>query len=307
MSVRIILAPLICCAILLSAAPAPVGIVTSAGSIRLDGAEVRGNGTVLDGSLVETAGDPTQVILKNGVRLELAAQSRARLFDSHLVLELGAGALHAARGYSMRANSLSILPKGPSAIRVLRASASRLQVSAVAGQAEVESAGGVWIATVLPGSPLEFDQPPAGAAGATRISGRLEQHDGAYSVVDFATKSRLEVQGENLEKVVGQCISGDGSSDPGNAALIHLATYSRVSCGKRVAATDGAAAASKSDAAGGPNAGGAAGVTSGVAAGGLSTPVLTAIIVGGAVAGTLGGVAAAGVFTGGTPTPVSAP
>ena len=301
MSASIILVPFLCCSIILSAASAPLGILTTVGSIRVDGADVRGNGTVLNGSVVETANNPSQLIFKSGGRLDLAAQSRAQFYENHLNLERGASQIHASNGYSIRVNSLSIIPLGPSTIRVFRASASKLQVSAVTGQAEVQTANGSMIARVVAGSSLDFEQPPAGAAGATQISGNLEKQAGHYILTDVTTKTTLELQGDNLEKSVGQCITGSGSPDPSTATLIHLATYDRVSCKKLGIPGLEATGTFK----GGVGVGNA--VAPGAAAGGLSTGVLTSIVVGGAAAGGLGGAAAAGVFTGGKATPVSAP
>ena len=280
MSGRIIIL-LACFAIVLSAASTPVGVLTTVGSIRVDGADVRGNGTVLNGSIIETANNPSQLSLKNGIRFDLAAQSRAKVYDSHAVLELGASQVHASNGYPIQVNSLSVVPVGQSTIRVFRTSASKLQVSAVSGQAEVHNAGGLLIAKVFPGSALDFDQ-PAGAGGPTQVSGRLEKRDGHYMVTDVTTKTTLELQGDNLEKSVGHCIAASGSTDPSTATLLHVATYNEVSCKKLGLAAGGGAAA-----------GGAA------AGAGLSHAAIAGIVIGVVAAGSIGGAAAAGAFSGG--------
>lgn len=298
MQTRIVLVLVVCCAIVLGAA-APVGVLTAVGSIRVDGADVRGNGTVHNGSVIETVNNPSQLSLKNGTRFDLAAQSRAQVYDDHAVLERGASQIQASNGYPIQVNSLSVIAVGPSStVRVFRASASKLQVYAVTGQAEVHGASGVMIARVFPGSSLDFEQQPAGAAGATKVSGKLEGQGGRYMLTDVATKATYELQGDNLEKSVGQCIAATGSSDPTTAALIHVATYDKVSCKKlgipvSVAGAGAAAAA-----------GGAAGAGVG---GGLSTGAIAGIVVGGAAAAGLGGAAATGAFSGGNATPVSAP
>jgi hypothetical protein len=288
-------------AIVLGAAAAPVGVLTAVGSIRIDGVDVRGNGTVRNGSVVETVNNPSQLSLNNGTRFDLAAQSRAQIYDNHAVLERGASQIHAASGYTIQVNSLSVIPVGPSStIRVFRASASKLQVAAITGEAEVQGTGGVMIARVIPGSALAFQQQPAGAEGATKVSGKLEKEGSRYMLTDVTTKTRLELQGNNLEKFVGQCIAATGSSDPATSRLIHVATYDKVACDKLgiPAAAAGAAGAA---AAAGHAAGG------GAAAAGLSTATIAAVVVGGVTAASVGGLAAAGEFSGGNPTPVSAP
>jgi hypothetical protein len=279
---------LACFAIVLSAASTPVGVLTTVGSVRVDGTDVRGNGTVLNGSIIETANNPSQLSLKNGIRFELSARSRAQVYDNHAVLERGASQVHASNGYPIQVNSLSVMPVGQlSTIRVFRTSASKLQVSAVSGQAEVHNASGLLIAKVFPGSSLDFDQ-QAGAGGPTKVSGRLEKKDGRYMLTDVTTKTTVELQGDNLEKSVGHCIAATGSADPAAATLIHVATYDEVSCKKL----------------GLPAAVGA-GTAAGVGAG-LSTGTIVAIVGGVAAAATVGGLAAAGQFSGGTPSGASA-
>jgi hypothetical protein len=280
----------VCCAIVLSAAATPVGVLTTVGSIRLDGADVRGNGTVLNGSIVETAANPSQLSLKNGIHFDLAAQSRAQVYDNHAILERGASQIHGSNGYPIQVNAVSVIPIGDSStIRVFRTSASKLQVSAVTGQAEVHNADGLLIAKVFPGSALDFDQQPAGAVGAAKVSGKLEKTDTRYMLTDVTTKTNFELQGDNLDKSVGHCIAATGSADPANATLLHVATYDEVSCKKLGLAAGGGAAAG------------------GVAAGGLSHAAIAGIVIGGVAAGSIGGAAAAGAFSGGNAKSASAP
>src|SRR5258708_5000473 len=137
---RIISGFFIGCVIVLAAPSAPVGVLTTIGSLRVDGADVRGNGTVRNGSVIETGHNPSLLSLKNGIRFDLAAGSRAQVYGNHAVLERGASQLHASNGYLISVNSLSVVPVGPSStIRVVRVNAGKLQVSAVTGGAEVHN------------------------------------------------------------------------------------------------------------------------------------------------------------------------
>ena len=291
---------LICAAIVLSAASTPVGVLTTAGSIRVDGADVRGTGTVLNGSIVETATNPAQLSLKNGIRFDLAAQSRAQVYDNHAVLERGASQMHASSGFAIQVNSLSVIPAVPSStIRVVRSGASKLQVFAVTGEAEVHNARGLVIAKVVPGSSLDFDQPRAGAASATRVSGKLEKQYGRYTLTDVTTKTIVELQGDNLEKSVGHCIAATGSADPGMATLVHVPKVDEVPCKKL--GSPATAGSGTGTAAGRAGAGGGAGGA------GVSTPAGLSILDGVMVGGSLGGVAAVSAFTGGYARSASAP
>lgn len=277
------------CALALAAGSAPIGVLTTAGSVRMDDAEVRGIGSVLDGSVIETSRLPTQLSLKNGTRFELYPNSRATVYDDRFVLDRGASQIHASTGYPVVANSLRILPAGPaSTIRVSKTRPNTLEVSAIAGEAEVRNLQGLLIAKVIPGEALDFAQQPGGAAAPSQVSGRVSRQNGHLLLTDSTTNTTVEIQGENLDSTVGHCIAATGSADPsatpapGATQLIHVASYQRVSCGKKGAIAAGAAA------------GGAGGGLSGAAIGGIVAAV--------AVGGTLGGLAAAGAFSEGTKT-----
>lgn len=281
MSVRItVLISLL--ALSLGAASLPIGVLTTIDSVRMDNLEVRGNGTVFQGSVIETARNPSHLTLKNGARLELYPNSRATVYDDRFVLERGASQIYSP-AYPVVVNSLSIRPEGPaSTIRVQKTGPKTLEVSAVKGGAEVLNAKGMLLAKVVPGAALDFDQQPGGAAGPSQVSGRVSKQNGHYLLTDATTNTTVELQGDNLEPSVGKCIAATGSADPsaapapGATQLIHVATFRTVSCGR----TGGGAAA----------AGGAA------AGAGLSHAAIAGIVVAVVAGGTLGGLAAAGAF-----------
>jgi hypothetical protein len=270
------------------AAQLPIGILTTVGAVRMDNAEVRGTGTVLEGSVIETSTNPAQLTLKNGTRCELSPDSRVKVYDTRFLLEKGASQFHSAGVFPIVVNSLSVAPTASSTIRVFKVSPKTLEVSAVSGQAEVRNASGLLIAKVFPGSALDFDQEPGGPATTEKVSGKVEKSaDGHYFLTDVTTKTTFELIGDDLDKSVGNCAAVTGTPDANAATQIHIATVSQVSCKKL---------------------GLAAGTAAGAAAGastGLSTPAIVAIIGGVAVAGGLGGAAAAGVFSGGSPRTIS--
>lgn len=278
------------CTLVLSAASAPIGVLTTVDSVRMDNLQVRGNGTILDGSVIETAKNTSQLNLKNGTRFDLYPNSRATVYNDRIVLDRGASQIHASNSYKVMVNTLSIVPQGSSSIiRVSRNNSKGLEVAAVTGQAEVRNATGLLLARVVPGSALDFDQQPGGAAGPSQVSGKVSKQNGHYLMTDATTKVTVELQGDNLDSTVGHCIAATGSPDPsaapvaGATQLIHVASYQNVSCGKAGAA--GAAA------------GGAAG-------GGLSHAAIAGIVVAVVAGGAIGGAAAAGAFSGSS-TPVS--
>jgi len=272
----------VCCSVVLCAASVPIGVLNTIDSIRLDNSQVRGNGTVLDGSVIETAKNPSQLNLKNGTRFDLYPNSRVTVYNDRVVLDRGASQIHASAPYPVVVNTLSVLPLGPSStIRVSRDNSKTL-VAAVAGQAEVRNAKGVLIARVTPGFALDFDQQPGGAAGASQVSGKVSNQNGHYFLTDETTKTTVELQGDNLGSNVGFCISATGSVDPsatpapGATQLIHVASYKRVPC----------------------VAGGAGTPAGATTVGGISHAAMAGIVVAVVAGGTLGGLAAAGRFSG---------
>jgi len=271
------------------AAQLPIGILTTVGAVRMDNAEVRGTGTVLNGSVIETVANPAQLTLKNGARFELSPDSRVKVYDTRFLLEKGASQFHSSSVFPIVVNSLTVAPTASSTIRVFKVSPKTLEVSAVSGQAEVRNASGLLIARVFPGSALDFDQEPGGAAAPEKVSGKMEKSaDGHYYLTDVTTKTTFELVGDNLDKSVGNCIAVTGSPDPNTATQIHVMIISEVSC-KKLGLTAGSAAG-----------GAAAGASTG-----LSTPAIVAIIGGVAVGGGLSGAAVAGVFSGGSPRTIS--
>ena len=75
-----------------AAGPA-IGLAIAEGSFQVDRSTVSGNATLFDGNVIETSMASSQLQLNNGVSMRLAAESRARVYRSHLVLERGIGQL----------------------------------------------------------------------------------------------------------------------------------------------------------------------------------------------------------------------
>jgi len=295
------------CAVAVVAATAPIGVLTTVGAVRMDNSEVRGNGTVLDGAVIETLTNPTQLNLKNGTRFELSPNTRAKVYDNRLLLEKGASQLHASGNYAVQVNSVSVVPSGPDAtVRVLRTGPKSLEVAAVLGHADVRNGQGMLIARVVPGSPLDLQQQPEGAAGPSRVNGKVSKTAaGHYLLSDSTTNTTVELQGNNLDSAVGHCVAATGSADPsaapaaGATQIIHVTDFKQVACGKKGAVAAGVGGAAAGGAAAGAAAGGAA------VGAGLGAVAIGGIVAGTAAGATLGGLAAAGQFSGGKATTAS--
>jgi hypothetical protein len=227
------------------------------------------------------------------VQVRLAAGSRAKVFGERTVLEKGIGQLESSGRYQLEARTLRISGTTPHSIaRVQLSGANLVVVAAMAGSIQVTNASGMLVAAMEPGRELSFD-PEAGANAPTRLTGCLLQKDSKYLVVDQSTNVTMGVQGDGLNKELGNKVEVTGAVESQILQVSSLKQVSKGGCAgvaKKIGAVGvaGAAGAGAAAAAGAGAAGAAAGITAGA----------TVAIVGGvAVAATVGGLAAAGTFS----------
>ena len=94
------------------AAPA-IGIVTASGHFNVEGSQVWGNATLFDGTTIETSSASSDLALRNGVKVQLAAGSRARIWQNRLVLEKGVAQLAAPVSFEARVSEQAELIRAP--------------------------------------------------------------------------------------------------------------------------------------------------------------------------------------------------
>jgi hypothetical protein len=272
--------------LLVSGASSSIGFVNSPGEFRVDGSSISGNGTVFEGTLVETAAARSTIQL-SGARIIMAPQSRLRVYRDRAVLEKGSGSLENAAHYRIDSGTLRIATSTPASIvQIDLIGLSALTVAARGGPAEVRNSSDVLTARVVPGMALSFD-PQAVPAQAVKLTGIVQFHDGAYFLTDQTTQVTVQLLGTNVAKHVGKVVQVTGSSVTDQTPTGGATQVVRVIAINKVAAGGAAAAGS-----------GGAGAAGAGTAGGLSTAVIFAIVGGVAVAAAVGGLAAAGTFSG---------
>jgi hypothetical protein len=252
----------------------------------IDNASVPGTATILDGTSLTTAEQPSNVRLKTGQSLTLGSVSTGTIYQNRLVLKSGVAEVDRLSAYRVEAGKLFIGSASPDAgIRVSVDRDRQVQVAATGGAAEVRNLDGLLVARVLPGTALQLHTADNNSADLT---GRLTSEDSKFHLIDETTKVKWEVQGQNLSELVGKRVHIKGSTvapeKPGDLGIVVVASTSVLK-----AAAIGAGSAS-----GGGAAAGAA------TAGGISATTI-ALIVGGAAAATVGGLAAAGTFSSSSP------
>lgn len=175
-----------------------------------------GNGTLFEGTTVETSETAGRLRLNNGVEMRLASSSRGTVFSDRFVLVRGAGELEGAERFLIEARGLQILAEGPAAAgRVAVTEDHRVQVAALRGHFRVMTPDGVAVAAMPAGKALEFDASQAGAAAPWSMIGCLMEKDGRYLLRDETTGLTVEVRGAGLHSSVGNQVAITGVVVPG--------------------------------------------------------------------------------------------
>ena len=247
---RALLGLLSLCTLSASFAASPaIGLVVANGSFQLDHSSVRGTATLFDGNVIETHVSSSQLQLNNGVKLRLAAETRARVYESRLVLEKGIGQLESTN-YRIEAASLQVEPDKPGATaRVQLAGQKRVVVAARDGAVRVTNGDGVLIARLDSGREMVFEPQEGSAAGVTKVSGILALKDGQFILVDRTTNVTMQVQGAGLEAEVGNLVEITGTVDSaaptvaGASQIIDVTSIKRLTKSAKVAGAAGAGAA----------------------------------------------------------------
>ena len=143
------------CLVCVAASPSSIGIVVTSGQAQVDGAVVRGNSTLFQGSVVQAGTATSDLMLPGGSNLLLQPNSGVKVYREYAVLEHGAAVQRGSNTLvadGLKVSSLS--PQG--AVFVAIQDGSRLSVAAQGGAAEVRNQAGDLVARLEPGKALSF-------------------------------------------------------------------------------------------------------------------------------------------------------
>jgi hypothetical protein len=278
-----------------------IGIVTASGNVTVERSEVWGNSTLFDGATVETKSSSSDLALRNGVRVQLAAGSRAQIWQNHVALERGIGQMAGPASYELDAAGLRIHAASETG-RLRVTLGDRVEVMALAGVARVTNGAGLLLASIPAGRGMSFSQ-QAGATGSVTRTGCLLYKDGHYILQDENTQEVVELNARdallaNLKSNTGnrvEVLGTAGATKPVVSIATLLMNVSAITVKSQGGCLSAAAAlnAQTEAPAGGPASTPAAGqtpsVSTGGGGGGMSTGAKVAIIA--AIAG--GGAGAA--------------
>jgi hypothetical protein len=170
--IHIFAATVLCVSSYAMAASSPsIGTVTTRGETRIDNYEVQGNGTLFDGSVIETGFSHADLRLaNNGAVVTLYPSSRGTLHTDHFLLERGSIKLSSSHSFNVQTDNLVVVPAGDSSGLVTVQDSKSVVVEAQQGALEVRNAAGTRIAQVQPGSPMSFTSTGKSTSGITAIS-----------------------------------------------------------------------------------------------------------------------------------------
>jgi hypothetical protein len=189
----------------LASSPA-IGIVTASGHFTLDRSQVWGNATVFEGSVIETGPASSEIALRNGAKLQLAKDSRARILSGSVVLEKGAGQVFAPESFEVNAANLRMHTTGR-----LRVSLHEgIEVASLMGSARVSSASGILLASIPAGRSMSFS--PQAANGTVTRTGCLLFKDNHFIIQDENTQEVVEVTGQTFAPQVGNRVQIVGTA-----------------------------------------------------------------------------------------------
>ena len=202
---------------LMSAAGPSIGVAQANGDFSIDGAKVTGNATLFEGSRVETGNAASRLQLGSGTKVQLASNSRGRVYRDHLILENGSGQFQAAKDYQVEVLSLRIAPaQGGSSAKVIVKNSNKVQVSALNGAVSVTNRKGILVANLMKGTALEFTpQEHPGAPAMSTMTGCLRKHEAHYLLTDETSNVTVELKGAELEKNVHHRIRITGTGQTG--------------------------------------------------------------------------------------------
>ena len=173
-----------------------IGMITSGGAMSLNRSEVWGNATLFDGSSIETQKASGDAALSDGVRIQFGAQSRATVWRNHAALDRGIAQVTARSPYEIDSGGIKV--KAESGSRMLLKAGAQVEVTALAGMAQVRDRDGTLLASIAPGRTLSF----AFQATVTR-TGCMVYKDGHFLLQDENTNEVVELTGTGLAGNVG--------------------------------------------------------------------------------------------------------
>jgi hypothetical protein len=192
----------------------PIGTVSARGNVRVDGYTVSGNGTLFDGTEVQTDQAAATLRLDNGTEIKLAINSSGVVYRDHLLLQRGRSQLKTSSSrFVFEAGGLRLAPSGPNSVGVVSLTpVNRVEVGALAGEFVITDDSGSSVARVSPGAAMSLDpaaeggEPPKGTFSEVGLVSVESGHyyltgaDGKkYELVNWPAKDLQKLVGDKVQ------------------------------------------------------------------------------------------------------------
>jgi hypothetical protein len=192
-----------------SPASKSIGVITAHGHFTLEGAQIYGNSTLFEGSKIETRNISSELALSNGVKVQLAAGTAARIWSNRLDLERGAGQVTSNAAFTVTSGSMRV-----EGARYTVHAGPEMEVAALLGNARVLNTKGALIATVPAGRNISF----AMQQSATR-EGCLVYKGNGFLLQSDQPAEVVQVTGAGLTENVGNRVIVSGPLQPTGATI----------------------------------------------------------------------------------------
>jgi hypothetical protein len=230
-----LLAGALCASSCALAASPSIGSVTARGETRIDNYEVKGSGTVFDGSVVETGqsiSSEADLRLASSAEIDLWRDSRGTLYHDHFVLDRGTAQLGLTDSFRIQANGLVVVPVEAHSSGIVSIDpASSVTIEAKNGTLEVRNSAGAGLARVHPGHVLAFASASGKSPAEFSATGTVSSENGRYYFSSAETGMKYEVTGENLQSYVGASVAASGAlqaAAPASAGIAGLLAASSI-------------------------------------------------------------------------------
>lgn len=268
-----------------AAASQVIGVAMAKGSLSVDASRVVGNGTLFEGTTIETGQGSTDVKLVGGTKMTLAGGTRGRVYRDRLILERGELETGGVAGtYRILARSLQI--DAEKTARVSLGGGNRVLVAALSGPVRISRSNGMLVATLVEGHSLTLEAQEAGASAPETMTGCVQKKNGHYYLTDEVAGVTVEISGAGLDKMVGRRVQMTGNLDPSAAPAAGALRVVRATNWKDLGkgCPTGLAGAAAGADAGGGSAAGTAGAAAGMAV--ATKAVIVGVVVAAAGTGT---------------------
>jgi hypothetical protein len=203
------------------AAPASIGIITASGHFTVEGARIYGNSTLFEGARIETGGATSSLALRNGVKVQLGANTAARVWQDRMELVHGSGQVTAPAKFAIGAGAVTV-----SGQRFRVGLGENLEVAALQGNARIVSAaGGEVLASIPSGRSMTFAM-----MQAVMRTGCLLWKEGGYILDVDDSEEYIQITGPDLNANVGRRVGGRMPDGRGSDRGADVGAHGRCSC-----------------------------------------------------------------------------